>query len=80
MALLEFKTYPDKVLAGKAASVDSFGDETAGLLDDLVETMYSHNGIWLAAPQVGKSLRIIVVDCTRAERRKPLEDYFHGFA
>ncbi|MBM4387009.1 MAG: peptide deformylase [Deltaproteobacteria bacterium] len=69
MTVLEIRTYPDEVLAGKAAPIASIDADTLKLLDDMVETMYSHSGVGLAAPQVGRPVRIIVVDCTRAEEK-----------
>lgn len=64
MAILEIKTYPDPVLAQKAEVVETFDDSLRRLLDDMAETMYQAPGVGLAAPQVGVSLRAIVVDAS----------------
>ena len=64
MAILDIKTYPAQVLAQKAAAVERFDDELRRLLDDMAETMYDAPGVGLAAPQVGVSLRAIVVDAS----------------
>lgn len=64
MAILEIRTYPDPVLAAEAKPVEQFDDELRRLLDDMAETMYDAPGVGLAAPQVGVSLRAIVVDAS----------------
>ena len=51
----------DNVLRQKAKKVSSIGTSTQHLIDNMIETMQSANGVGLAAPQVGKSLRIIVL-------------------
>ncbi|PID58608.1 peptide deformylase [candidate division KSB3 bacterium] len=65
MAILDIKTYPDPILACKAAPVENFDKTLRRLLDDMVDTMYDAPGVGLAAPQVGASLRAIVVDVGR---------------
>lgn len=62
MALREIVTIPNEVLRRKARPVSDFGDELQTLLDDMVETMRQAPGVGLAAPQVGISLRAIVVE------------------
>lgn len=52
----------DKVLKEVAAPVAKIDKRIKHLLDDMVETMYGADGVGLAAPQVGVSLRVIVVD------------------
>ena len=64
MAILDIKTYPEPVLAQKAEPVETFDDSLRRLLDDMAETMYVAPGVGLAAPQVGLSLRAIVVDAS----------------
>lgn len=70
MALLEIKTYPDKVLRERAAIVNNIGQEILQLIDDMIETMYAAPGIGLAAPQVGVSKRVIVIDIRQGEEAK----------
>ncbi|MFD2170243.1 peptide deformylase [Tumebacillus lipolyticus] len=53
---------PHPVLRQIAAPVTKIDQEILTLLDDMADTMYDYNGIGLAAPQVGISLRVIVVD------------------
>lgn len=67
MALLNICTYPDPVLRQKACAVDDLDREIRKLIDDMAETMYGAPGIGLAANQVGKPLRVIVVDLQRPE-------------
>lgn len=62
MALLKLYTYPDKILSQKCEKVAEVNDDIRKLLDDMLETMYADKGVGLAAPQIGKALRIIVVD------------------
>jgi peptide deformylase len=52
----------DPVLRARASDVRSITDEVRRLADDLFETMYAAKGIGLAAPQVGVSERVFVVD------------------
>lgn len=71
MAILEIKTYPDPILAQKAKPVENIDDSIRRLLDDMAETMYAAPGVGLAAPQIGVSLRAIVVDASpRVEGEK----------
>ncbi|MGM0562201.1 MAG: peptide deformylase [Pseudomonadota bacterium] len=73
MALLPIVTAPDPVLKTKAKPVERVDDAIRKLMDDMLETMYAAPGIGLAAPQVGVSKRVIVVDVTSEdEERKPL--------
>lgn len=55
-------TLPDPVLRKKARKVTEFGPELHTLIDDMVETMRAEPGVGLAAPQVGISQRVIVVE------------------
>jgi len=60
MAILQIKTYPDPILKKVAGPLDQFGLDEQKLFDDMIETMYSADGVGLAAPQVGISKRILV--------------------
>ena len=51
----------EEILAKNAETVTEFGKELHTLLDDMVDTMYEHNGVGLAAPQVGVLGKIAVV-------------------
>ena len=54
--------YGDGILLEPARQVDAITLEIEQLIDDMIETMYAAPGVGLAAPQVGMSLRIFVVD------------------
>ena len=62
MAILEIKKAGDPVLKQVAVPVERLTKWHRQLLDDMAETMYAANGVGLAAPQVGRSLRIVVID------------------
>jgi peptide deformylase len=54
--------YGDRVLHERARPVDTVTPDVERIVDDLVDTMYAAPGVGLAAPQIGMSLRIFVVD------------------
>ncbi len=62
MAVLPIRFVPEGVLRQKARAVERIDQALLRLLDDMVETMYEARGIGLAAPQIGISKRVIVVD------------------
>lgn len=62
MAKLKVYEYPHPVLKQKAEKVAGVDDEVRKFLDDMLETMYASNGCGLAAPQVGVSKRVVVID------------------
>lgn len=62
MAILEILKYPNPVLSKVAAPVKNITGKTVQLVNDMLETMYAAPGVGLAAPQVGQSQRIIVLD------------------
>lgn len=65
MALLPIITAPDPRLKVVSTPVEAVDDAVRKLLDDMLETMYAAPGIGLAAVQVGKPKRIIVIDLQR---------------
>ena len=62
MAILEIKEYGEPVLREKALLLKEITPEILNLIKDMAETMYADSGVGLAAPQVGVSKRIILVD------------------
>jgi peptide deformylase len=62
MAVLEILKYPAPALNKAASPVKNMTGDTAQLVSDLLETMYAAPGVGLAAPQVGSSERIVVLD------------------
>ncbi|MEI7867907.1 MAG: peptide deformylase [Candidatus Methylumidiphilus sp.] len=71
MAILSILEYPDPRLRKKALPVEGVDDSVRTLLDDMLETMYAAPGIGLAATQVNKQQRIIVIDITE-EKNAPV--------
>src|SRR5262245_31239827 len=71
MATLPILLYPDPRLRKVAAKVEQVDDGIRKLIKDMAETMYAAPGVGLAATQVDKPLRIIVIDIseTRDELR-----------
>ncbi len=59
--------YPDPVLQQPAEPVTEFNDELRALVDDMFESMYAAKGIGLAAPQIGISKRLTVIDLSFKE-------------
>ena len=73
MPVLEIKKYPDKILRKKALPVKAAQDEDLQqLIDNMIETMYDAPGMGLAAPQVGVSLRLCVIDTTAGKEPESL--------
>jgi peptide deformylase len=62
LALREIVLLGDPVLREEASEVDDFDEELRVLVRDMYETMYDAEGIGLAAPQIGVSKRVIVID------------------
>jgi len=62
MALMEVLHFPHPVLRKKCDKVEAVDEEIKKIAADMAETMYAEKGIGLAAPQVGITKRIIVVD------------------
>lgn len=71
MAVLEIRKYPDEVLKKKALPVENIDKDLQRLIDDMVETMHAASGIGIAAPQIGVSKRLIVVDVSAKEEKYP---------
>jgi len=73
MAILPLIIAPDPRLKKRAAPVSGVDDGIARLMDDMLETMYDANGIGLAAPQIGRLDRVIVVDIAdKKEEPQPM--------
>jgi len=62
MALREVLQFPDPRLKRVAEPIEKITDEIRTLAQDMLEVMYDEPGIGLAAPQVGESVRLIVLD------------------
>ena len=66
MAILDVLHFPDPRLRRRSEPIEKFTDELRQLAADMLETMYDEPGIGLAAPQVGVTKRLIVMDCMKA--------------
>lgn len=69
MTVLKVYEYPDPILKKKAEKVALVDDELRQFMDNMLETMYSAVGVGLAAPQVGVSKRIVVIDISHEEEK-----------
>jgi peptide deformylase len=74
MALRKIVTLPDAVLRRRAHTVTKFDKNLQTLIDDMIETMRDAPGVGLAAPQIGLSERIIVVEYYEREEDEEKED------
>jgi peptide deformylase len=70
--------YGDAVLRKRATDIEK-GTDLTQLVSDMYETMHEANGIGLAAPQIGKSIRLFVVDGTTLEDEPDLKDFKKTF-
>lgn len=68
--MLEILKYPDPRLKKVSKPVVEFDSDLHKLLDDMARTMYAADGIGLAAPQVGESIRVFVIDLGSSENKK----------
>lgn len=76
MSVLKLVVAPDPRLEKKAAPVERVDATVQQLMDDMLETMYATNGVGLAAPQVGVSLRVITIDVAdteKGEKPRPMQ-------
>ncbi|QHS53578.1 peptide deformylase [Edaphobacter sp. 12200R-103] len=62
MKVHEIVKYPDPVLAKRGEDVTEFGEDLKTLVEEMFESMYAAHGIGLAAPQIGLSKRLTVID------------------
>lgn len=62
MSVYDVVTVPDELLRCKAAPVPKINDGVKRLLDNMRDTLYAFDGVGLAAPQIGVSKRIVVID------------------
>ena len=72
MTIRNIITEPNKILRQISSTVENVGDKERTIMDDMLETMYSANGIGLAAIQIGIPKRIIVIDLKVKNKKTPL--------
>lgn len=71
MAVKEIVTYPDPILKQACAPVQAIDDEVKKLIEDLVDTMHAGPGsVGVAAPQIGVSMRVCVIDVSKNRHGK----------
>lgn len=71
MAVQRIRYYPDPILDKVAEPVTDFGDELQSLLEDMFDTMYDAQGVGIAAPQIGVSKSVMIID-EDGDKKKPL--------
>lgn len=69
MTVLEIQKFPDPVLRLKAKAIQQIDNSTHELIDNMLETMRAAPGVGLAAPQIGESVRLIVVEYADEEKQ-----------
>ena len=72
MTIKKILTEPDPFLRQKSQDVDIVDNQIRKIMDDMLDTMYAAPGIGLAAIQIGILKRIIVIDLSKEEEKKPL--------
>jgi peptide deformylase len=71
--ILPISTYGSPILRKKAEPLNEITPELVELAHNMLETMYKANGVGLAAPQVGKNIRLVVIDLAKEEEEhKPI--------
>ena len=75
--LLDLYIYPHPILLKVAEPVTEFNDELKTLIENMAETMYEGLGVGLAAPQIGLSKRIFIVDTSTQEEPSTLKAYIN---
>lgn len=71
MAILKVLEYGDPVLRRPTEKVTKISAKIQKLVSDMFDTMYAQQGVGLAAPQVGVSKRLFVLDCSTDEQQMP---------
>lgn len=71
MAILDVLRFPDSRLRHKGETVKEITSEFKQLAKDMLETMYKHNGVGLAAIQVARPIRLLVADTSSELSEKP---------
>ena len=71
--ILPIVGFGDPILKKKAQIIEKNYPDLKGLISDMFETMYNASGVGLAAPQIGKSIRLFIID-TSAFDNKDFEE------
>ena len=70
MTIKKILMYPDPRLLKQSVKIDKIDTKIKAIAEDLVDTMYSADGVGLAAPQIGINKRIFVMDCNDGKEKK----------
>lgn len=62
MSIREIYKYPNEKLREETKTVEKFDEKLSSLIDDMWETMYSSDGVGLAAPQIGVAKKVVIID------------------
>jgi peptide deformylase len=68
--IISISTYGSPVLRKKSEPVKEITPDILELAQNMLETMYKANGVGLAAPQVGKNIRLVVIDLAKEEEER----------
>lgn len=74
--LYDIRTYGDEALREETGVVEKITEDIKKILDDMVETMHGADGVGLAAPQIGVSLKMLVIDANDGKIRKVINPEF----
>ena len=72
--ILPIVAYGENILKTKAVNITSSYPGLKKLINDMWETMYNANGVGIAAPQIGKSIRLFVIDASPFSEDKEISD------
>ena len=75
--ILPILAYGDPVLKKEGVEIEKNYPELDKLIDDMFETMYEASGVGLAAPQIGKSIRLFIVDGSPFAEDEEDEEYLN---
>ncbi len=77
MAIRTILHYPDPRLREKAQPIEVVDDSIRALIDDMAETMYAAPGVGLAAPQIGESVRLFIIDIADEDEPSELQVFIN---
>lgn len=77
MSILELVMYPNPILSQVAEPVEEFSEDFPKLIADMAETMYEGKGVGLAAPQIGLSKRLFIVDVSAPDEPHNLKVFIN---
>lgn len=75
MAILDIKIYGNPVLREQSKPVEQITPELVKLAHDMLDTLYDAGGVGLAGPQIGKNIRLVVIDPARPDEKESPEPH-----